>query len=70
MAQPKLQIVKVRDRRGRVKRPVRWHWRAIVNGQVTAGDQGQGYSRKHRAREMGERHLSGDYANYVLEEES
>lgn len=66
----RLQVVKVRDAKGRIKRPVRFHWRVIVNGNVVAGDQGQGYSRRHRAREMGERTLRGDFADYVLEEEA
>lgn len=69
MNKPRLQIVKVRDQRGRVVQPVRWRWRAVINGHVTAGDMGQGYARRHRAREMGERHLRGEFANYVLEEE-
>lgn len=68
MRAPLLQVVKVRDAKGRVKRPVRFRWRLVVNGQVVAGDQGQGYNKRHRAREMGERVLSGYYANYLLDE--
>lgn len=47
----------------------RFGWRLWANGHVVATDHGQGYERRHRAREMGERVASGDYSDYVLIED-
>lgn len=63
MARPKLQVVEVKIRGER-----RFHWRLVANGNVVAGDQGQGYNKRHRAREMGERVASGGYGDYALVE--
>lgn len=63
MARPRLVIDKVMQ-----DGEVRFKWRLIANGNVIAGDEGQGYNRRHRAREMGERVASGDYGDYVLVE--
>lgn len=69
MARPKLKVESVRDKAGRVKLPRRFRWSLVVNGNVVATDHGQGYNKRHRAREMGERVASGDYADYVLEDD-
>lgn len=46
-----------------------WSWQLIANGNVIATDHGQGYAKRHRAREMGERVASGDFSDYDLIED-
>ncbi len=64
MARPRLVVDEVVQDGER-----RFKWRLIANGHVIAGDQGQGYNKRHRAREMGERVASGDYSDYELVED-
>lgn len=51
------------------KRPDgKFGWRLVANGHVVATDAGQGYNKRHRAREMGERVVNGDYAGATVVE--
>lgn len=65
---PRLAVVPFRPKGGAAKGKLRYRWLLVVNGQAVAGDQGQGYDRRHRAREMGEAVCSGRYADYVLDD--
>lgn len=70
MSRPRLHIEHVRDEdTGEPVVPHRFRWVLIANGNVIATDGSQGYARRHRAREMGERVASGDYSDYVLVED-
>lgn len=65
---PKLRVVPFRPKSGPAAGQLRYRWLLVVNGQAVAGDQSQGYSRRHRAREMGEAVCRGDYADFALED--
>lgn len=68
MKRPKLKVEPIRDKHGVPVRPLRYRWQLSLNGRVVATDHGQGYNKRHRAREMGERVASGDFSDYVLED--
>lgn len=65
---PKVRVVPFRPTKGPEKGKLRYRWLLVVNGQPIAGDQSQGYDRRHRAREMGEAVVSGAYADYELDD--
>lgn len=62
-AAPKVKILPVT-----VKGQRRFRWQLVANGNVIATDHGQGYNKRHRAREMALRVVRGDYADATVEE--